>query len=370
MFFERQTMKGELVPLLKRLIRFKTVDGASDEIKACADWIEAWLVDAGLSVQRMEKNGVPSIWVTPEPEKSPVLLMAHFDVVAADDALFEPREEDGKLYGRGSCDDKYAVALGMIMVRDWVNRLKAQGRSQADLPFGILLTGDEEVGGYNGACAALKKISCDYCMALDGGSPHKLVVKEKGILRLTLVAKGKSFHGARPWLGENAIDTLVDDIVKLRAHFPDRRDDHWNRTVNVGRIEGGSAVNQVPGEARAYLDIRFTEEDDIDALMEALRADLTSEVEVLSVDPLFNGGTGPVTQFLSKLAGDIEMGFEHGGSDARFLSEHNTPGVVWGAQCNMSLHTENEHVEIDSIEHVHGLLNRFFEALDSGELTL
>ncbi|MCG8471450.1 MAG: M20/M25/M40 family metallo-hydrolase [Desulfobacterales bacterium] len=363
-------MLDELVPLLEQLIRFKSVADRPDEIEACAHWIEAWFTNEGVTVHRMDHNGVPSLWVTPEADACPALIMAHFDVVEGDASLFEPRHAEGKLYGRGACDDKYAVALGMILVRDWVKRLRSEGKSQTDLPFGLLLTGDEEVGGYNGACEALKRIRCNYCMALDGGCTSKVVVKEKGILRVNLTAKGKSAHGARPWLGVNAIDRLMEDLMTLREIFPPQKEAAWHRTLTIGRIEGGSSVNQVPAEARAFLDIRFTEEDDAEKLVGQMRGCVQSELEVVSVDPVFDGGKGEVTRYLANLAGDIEMGGEHGGSDARFLMPYHIPGVIWGANGNMSHHTENEHVTLASIEVIHGVLNRFFEAIYKGELVL
>lgn len=360
----------EMVPLLKRLIQFRSVADRPDEITACADFIERWMTEAGLTVNRMEVDGTPSLWVTPTADAAPVLLMAHFDVVPAEDELFTPREEGGRLYGRGAVDDKYAVALCMVLVKAWLDRLKVRGKGQEALPFGVLLTGDEETGGFNGAGEALKRVSCDYCVALDGGSPERLVVREKGIVRLNLTARGKGAHGARPWLGDNAIDTLLDDLMRVRRHFMETREDHWHRTLNIGCIQGGSAVNQVPGEARAKLDIRYTEADDPHTLIEAIRADVASEVEVVSVDTLFNGGDGPVTRYLAELAGNIEKVAEHASSDARFLNRTGTPGVIWGPQGNMSQHTDEEHVEIESLYSLYGVLDRFAEAVFNHDVTL
>jgi len=60
---------------------------------------------------------------------------------------------------------------------------------------------DEEIGGHDGAQAALAQLKADFAIALDGGNLRKIVVKEKGILRLKLISRGKTAHGARPWLG-------------------------------------------------------------------------------------------------------------------------------------------------------------------------
>ncbi|NIU59932.1 MAG: peptidase dimerization domain-containing protein, partial [Phycisphaerae bacterium] len=80
-----------------------------------------------------------------------------------------------------------------------------------DLQFGVMITADEEIGGANGARQALKEIKAEFCIALDGGGLNKIVIKEKGIVKLKLIARGKTAHGARPWLGENAIENLIND---------------------------------------------------------------------------------------------------------------------------------------------------------------
>ena len=119
------------------------------------------------------------------------------------------------------------------------------------IPFGILMTGDEETGGDLGAGFALSRIKTDFCIALDGGNPDKIVIKEKGPCKIKLTAHGKSAHGARPWLGENAIEILMDDLTHLKALFSEKSKDHWHKTLNIGIIKAGTAHNQVPDRAEA-----------------------------------------------------------------------------------------------------------------------
>ena len=151
----------DLLDLTKELIRFKSMLSRPDEINRCADFIERFLKDIGASCRRIECDGVPSIAALPGADFAPILLMSHIDVVDAPDPLFEPAEKDGKLYGRGSIDDKYAVALSMILFREHLYKARKEGRAQKDLPLGILITGDEEAGGYKGAKEALDVLRVD-----------------------------------------------------------------------------------------------------------------------------------------------------------------------------------------------------------------
>jgi succinyl-diaminopimelate desuccinylase len=348
----------EIVALTQSLIRFPSTAARPDQIRECADFICAYLAQHDIRFERLEHNGVPTIAALPGADFAPVLLMAHFDVVAAPEPLFTPRVENGRLYGRGSIDDKYAAALSLVMLKNELSRLKAQGQGQADLPFGILLTGDEEVGGINGAQHALSRLRTDFCIALDGGSPKRIVVKEKGVMRLKLTGRGKTAHGARPWLGTNAIEALVADYRKIRAFFQTETPNHWHRTLNWGIVRAGESVNQVPDVAEAWLDIRFTDADDMDALVEEMRAAIDGEIEIQERWPLFTSGDSPYLGLLQQAAG-AELVFEHGASDARFLSSYGMAGVVWGADGEMSQHSADEHVVIESIRQVHDALAAF-----------
>ncbi|MEE4608761.1 MAG: M20/M25/M40 family metallo-hydrolase [Desulfobacteraceae bacterium] len=351
---------NEIVELTQSLIRFKSMNARPDQITECADFICGYLAQHDIRFERLEHDGVPSIAALPGTDFAPVLLMAHFDVVAGPDHLFVPRIQNGRLYGRGSIDDKYAAALSLVMLKNELGRLKRLGKEQADASFGILLTGDEEVGGINGAQHALSRLRTDFCIALDGGSPKRIVVKEKGVMRLKLTARGKTAHGARPWLGTNAIEALVADYQKIRVFFQRETPDHWHRTLNWGIVRAGESVNQVPDLAEAWLDIRFTEADDMDALVAEIRAAIAGEIEIQEQWPLFTSGDSAYLHRLQHAAG-AELVFEHGASDARFLSSYGMAGVVWGADGEMSQHSADEHVVIESIRQVHDALAAFME---------
>ena len=349
----------ELIELTKSLIRYPSVHGRPDQIHACAGFIEDYLKSFRIPFQRFDFNNTPSILVLPENRFAPVVLMSHFDVVDGPEHLFSPWEENGCLYGRGSIDDKYAVALSLVLLKNHVERLESSGKSRNALPFGVLLTGDEEIGGANGAQKILPEFKTDFCIALDGGSIQKIVVREKGILRLKLISRGKTAHGARPWLGENAIDRLIDDYQQLKAFFDVSTPDHWHRTLNFSIMHAGSVINQVPDYAEALFDIRYTEADDIDALVQAVQASIQGELQVVSTSPMFMGGKSPYIDRLLAFSPSTKLGCEHGASDARHLADHGIPGIVWGADGDMTQHAENEHIDIDSFIGLYHILDQF-----------
>lgn len=354
-----------IVELTEALIRFQTVHTNLAQIQLCADFIENYLQQAGIHYRRAQHGDYPYILALPAENKAPVLLMSHIDVVAGDPALFDPRVENGRLYGRGSIDDKYAVALSLVMLKAFVEDLRSRGHGQADLPFGILITADEEIGGRLGACEALKQLRTDFGIVLDGGNPQMIVTREKGILHLRLIAKGKTAHGARPWLGENAIEKLIQDYLKIKPYFDVTAPDHWHRSLNFSRIQAGQSPNQVPDRAEAFFDIRYTENDDVDRLVAQMQQAIDGELTVVMKDPLFIGGPSPYLDLLLEVCPEACLGSEHGASDARFLSDHGIAGIVWGAEGEMSHHTANEYLVIDSLTVLYRQLTRFMRRVQA-----
>jgi succinyl-diaminopimelate desuccinylase len=350
---------NEITKLIKSLIEFQSVYSKPEEITNCAAFIENYLKQFNIEFLRYDFGGTPSILVVPADRKPQILLMSHFDVVEGNQELFHPSLHNGYLFGRGALDDKYAVALSLVLLKNQVLELRSKGLDQNDLNLGILLTGDEEAGGENGANKVLATIKPDFCIALDGGSLSEIVTKEKGIVQLHLISKGKSTHGARPWLGENAIEILIKDYQEICTHFDMEKPDNWHRTINLAKIEAGHSYNQVPEYAEAILDIRFTENDDIDKLISIFRDSISSDLIIIRKEPLFTSTPSPFLDMLLESNPGIQTACEHGSSDARFLSAHGLNGIVWGANGNLSHHSEKEHVDLESVNSLYRKLEAF-----------
>jgi len=112
----------EIIDLTKDLMRFQTVHSKPQEIKRWAAFIENYLRTCGVVYNRFDYENTPSILVLPQNGFAPVLLMSHIDVVDAPAELFQPLEKDHKIYGRGSLDDKYAVALSLVLLKNPLQR--------------------------------------------------------------------------------------------------------------------------------------------------------------------------------------------------------------------------------------------------------
>ncbi len=342
----------------EELIRFKTVTGENDEIRRCRDFIKDHFKD-GFYIKEFDDNGVPSLLVTTRDTMEPrYLLMCHMDVVPAPEECFTPKEKDGKLYGRGAYDDKGPLAIAMELVKELPEK-----------DVGVLVTGDEEKGGMNGAYHVFEQgLKPGFAIVLDGGEPNSYVTASKGIVFLKIIAKGKESHGSRPWQGENAIEKLMSALSKIKEAFPEKEDDeHWYTTVNISKFEAGDAINKVPGEAVAHLDIRHTEEMDPESIKERIsQAAGDVEVETIKIGSMFltdreNEDLKRLLDSSNEFYGEEpELIRSHGGSDARFLSPKGIPCVITDPK-GEGMHQKDECLDIRSAEELFRMLKGFLE---------
>lgn len=355
----------EIIDLTKDLVQFKTMHSKPDEIYRCAAFIEQYLNIWDVTYRRLDYHNSPAILVLPQHGIAPLLLMSHIDVVDAPDKLFRPVMQGGKLYGRGCFDDKYAVALSLVLLKNNLQKLRKQGRGQKELPFGILITSDEEIGGFNGAKKILAGIQTDFCIVLDGGNIEKIVVKDKGVARVKLMCRVKVNSESKPWQGQNAVEKLMDDINRWETYFVKSAPENPHRAVVRNHIRSEKSRHGVSEFAEACLEIRYTEDDDLERMFNTMQKELHSDIVVENVEPLFSGGESEHLKLLLEISKKTRIGFEDGANDSRFLSQFGIKGIVWGADGERSQHAPNEHVNIESVYELYTFLDAFIQRCES-----
>jgi succinyl-diaminopimelate desuccinylase len=205
-----------------------------------------------------------------------IALNAHGDVVPPGDgwthAPYGAEIEGGKLYGRASAVSKSDFATYTFALR----ALQALGlplKGAVELHF----TYDEEFGGELGPGWLLNNglTKPDYLIA--AGFSYQVVTAHNGCLQLEVTLHGLASHAAYPHTGVDALQAATRLLTALYAHnevLKTRRSGVEGIThpyLNVGRIEGGSNTNVVPGKVVLKLDRRMIPEEDAAAVEAEVR---------------------------------------------------------------------------------------------------
>jgi succinyl-diaminopimelate desuccinylase len=283
--------RSELVAFTETLVGFDTQNPPGRTARV-VDWLESTLAGTDLHVERLAVDPEkPNLVVTlPGATDRTLCFNGHLDTVPFDgsDWSYAPLGErvDDRIYGRGATDMKGAVAA---MVQVALAYARTDTEPPVELQFALV--SDEETGGDAGLTTVLEtsEFRPDACVVGETTSRkgrYSVSVADRGNIWLTIEASGTAAHGSRPMIGDNAIDRLVAAIEQLRTDFGQRelsiesamdpiieesvgfyepeagaeatRELYRYPTVNLGTIEGGTAINTVPARASARVDIRLT----------------------------------------------------------------------------------------------------------------
>ncbi len=349
------------------LIAVPSTSDRPEELQRALDLVLD-VVGPGFAVERFSARGKPSALVyAPGPRPAfRVLLNAHLDVVPAD--AYAARRDGDRLYGRGAQDMKIAALVLADVFRSLARSLP--------YPLGLQLVTDEEVGGYDGTAHQIAAGVTAGFVVIGEQSGLRVVTDSKGILQVRLCATGTAAHAAYPWLGDNALLTLIGAVDAVLRRYPVPAGEQWRTTVNVARIETTNrAVNQVPAAATAWLDIRFPSEDTDLAgrTAEEVAAHLRSvsgvDVAVDSLGPPHHADPGSPEVVLLQAAaraagysGDLLR--KHGAADGRFYSARGIDAVIFGPGGD-GQHGPHEYADLTTVQPYRQALVSFLTGLSA-----
>jgi len=311
---------------LAKLVSFKTVSKDKKENKKALEWVKSQ-IPVGFKKKLVCYGGHYSLIVG---NNNPLLcLQAHIDVVPANEEEFKLQEKGDRFYGRGVFDMKFAIACYLEILK------KIDPKKES---VGLLITSDEEFGGFNGVKKILENgYSPKFCFLPDGGDNWNFNEKSKGVWHLKIKAEGSPGHASRPWEGVSANSILIDFLADLKKTFPKIEKEAFLPTLNIGKIDGGEATNQIAENAKARIDIRFTEvkekkkiEKEINTLQKRYKKVKVEELVYASPFSCdVNEENFKLFKKIAKKHGKkVSSQFTHGASDARFFGEKNIPTIL------------------------------------------
>lgn len=366
---EDEQLAARLTALTRDLMMIRSTDLHPDERSRCFQFIENHLeAIPDLRIESYESNGYQSLVAMPQTVECPeVLLCGHIDVIEHSDVThYQGQVRENRIVGPGAGDMKGADAIMIELFRQFQ-------RDTPGCPIGIALTSDEEIGGENGVRYLFEEVGleCRRAIIPDGGSLNEVTTDEKGIIHLCLKIEGKPGHAARPWRAENAVEKLIAELARLKALFPgpelDGSKEYWVPTCSVTKISTpNEAVNRVPGEAEALLDLRFPPPHSVDSVLTKLREALSADVVLdpivcaepthLAPDPVFCEITEQVT------GEEVKLIRSSGGSDARFICRDGTP-VMLSRPLVGSLHAADEWIDVNSMLTYYRICEHYIKAI-------
>lgn len=252
--------------MLDKLIAFDTTSRLSNLplIEFVADYLAAHEVESQLT--RDDTAGKASLFATLGPKgDGGIALSGHTDVVPVDgqDWSTDPfllREKNGLLYGRGTCDMKGFLAVALALVPEFQKR-------DLKIPVHLALSYDEEVGGI-GVRPMIERMGGDLPMPkiVIVGEPTsmKIVNCHKGMNTFVTEVTGLEAHSSNPHQGVNAIliaAELIGELMRIAEEMrtkgdPSGKFDPPYTSLNVGTIEGGTAINIIPQSCRFAWEFR------------------------------------------------------------------------------------------------------------------
>ncbi|KQQ91689.1 M20/M25/M40 family metallo-hydrolase [Massilia sp. Leaf139] len=282
-----------------------------------------------------------------------VALNAHGDVVPPGEGWTHPpygaEVEDGYLYGRAAAVSKSDFATYIFAVR----ALEALG---APLKGGVELhfTYDEEFGGLLGPGWLLEQKLSAPDLVIAAGFSYQVVTAHNACLQLEVTVHGKAGHGAMPETAHDALQAATRILNAIYGQLPELKKIKSgvpgidSPTMLVGRIDGGTNTNVVPGKVVLKMDRRMIPEEDpaaVEAGVRALIEDAVAGLPGIRVEirrlllsqalrPL--PGSERLVQSLQRHAQTV-LGEQIPAvgtplyADARLYGERGIPAVMYGA---------------------------------------
>lgn len=377
-------MTSEVTKLTSDLIAIPSVNPQDETMNeppygetAMADYVFNWLRQHGLDVQadavEPDRSNILAVAEGAQTDQT-LLVCAHMDTVDVQDMTidpFTPTIADGRLYGRGSSDDKGPLAALMIAFRDRVRK----GNLPCNLAF-LASCGEE----YNllGARHCARTMGRQLTAAIMAEpTDHKVVVAHKGVIRVSLTCSGKSAHSSTPQLGENAVYRMARVLLAIESFGQNlaARPPHPQlntETLSATIVQGGRQINVIPDRCETRIDWRLlpgrTPEQCKSELADYLKTNLPAIPVTLETinqyESMETDASAPIVANLLHAAGKVTASPEAivvgYATDASAFSHLNIPTPVFGPGHAAQAHTQDEFIDIAELEKGLAAYSHFF----------
>jgi acetylornithine deacetylase/succinyl-diaminopimelate desuccinylase-like protein len=256
----------ELVEFL-RVPSISSLPEHKEDIQQAAEWLANRMKRAGIeSVRIMPTGGHPVVygeWLHAS-EGPTILIYGHFDVQPVDpldlwdSPPFEPVIKEGRIYGRGTTDDKGNLFIPVIVTEAMIKTGRA-------LPVNVkfLFEGQEEIGSPqlpDFIEANRDLLSCDLVVSADGGQwtedQPALILGTRGLIGLFVDVQGPKYDlhsGTYGGTIANPIHALVEILESMHDHDGRVAVEGFYDDVRSLSDEERAELGRVPFDEAGYL---------------------------------------------------------------------------------------------------------------------
>jgi len=356
----------DAVALTEALVGFDTVSSRSNApcLERVAELLEP--LGARITLQRKPSDpGQVNLLARFGPDGPGGLAFAgHSDTVPWDRSMraTTSAERDGRrLYGRGTCDMKGAIAAMICAAA-------ATDRARLRKPLHLALTFEEEIGCHGAKLLeTTAPLAVEHCII---GEPTGLrpVTLHKGYVTAICDLRGTPCHSSDPDQGASAIHAAaraVDALLALGIGWKQAGDPGGGlnppyTTINIGTLSGGTARNVVPAGASFAIETRPLPGTDTDVLVAQLAATIEAAVatvpgvaaalrEIERDDPFHTASDAPLAAWLVERTGSATATVPFY-TEAQIFNRMGARTVVCGPGEIEQAHRVDEWVELDALE--------------------
>lgn len=370
--------------ILGDLIAFPTVSSDSNlaMIAYLAERLEA--AGAAVTIYRDETSRKANLFATLGPSiDGGIILSGHCDVVPVEGQAwtvdpFSMTERDGLLFGRGACDMKGFIAATLAMA-------PAYAALELRRPLHFAFTYDEEIGcfGAQALIEALQTAAVRPAVAIIGEPTEMRTVEgHKGCYEYTTTFKGLEGHSSMPDAGVSAVEYAVRYVARLLELRSDVKDnapvgsrfDPPYTTMQVGRIEGGTARNVIASHCHVDWEIRPVQRRDADHVKQAMdhfvaatlkpamravhpAADIVTET-ICEVDGLEPVSLSEARDIVTELTGANSTDVIAFCSEAGLFQAADISAIILGPGSIVQAHKADEFVSLAQLETCLAMLSK------------
>jgi glutamate carboxypeptidase len=360
--------------LLRTMVEIESCSYDKPGIDALAEFLAPRFRDRGAVVEILSDpargNALKAVYESKRPGK-PVMILGHLDTVwpSGSTSARPFRIEDGRAYGPGVFDMKSGILLSLLICQAFHEKEIDPGKKLI-----FFFSADEEIGSKT-ALPHLSSIArfCGNVLCLEPSLPGgKVKTFRKGVGSFDIRVEGIPAHaGVDHERGANAIQ----ELSRLVLHLQSLTDYARGITVNVGKIQGGTASNVVPALCEAAVDFRVATVEDggwLENVVHSIQpADRRCRIQVqgglarppLERTPAVIALYEKARELASSVGMDLGEGSTGGGSDGSFTAAMGIPTLDGLGVQGDGAHALHEHIVVDDIARRTALLTLLVQSL-------